>query len=52
MLDVDGGSNESQWILHAGLKLDPHADVYVQYNAENEGAGNDDAFSTGLNITF
>lgn len=52
MLDVDGGANESQWILHAGLKLDPHADVYVQYNAENEGAGNDDAFSTGLNITF
>ncbi len=52
MLEVDGGSNESQWILHAGMKLDPRADVYVQYNAENEGAGNDDAISTGLNITF
>lgn len=52
MLTVDGAANESQWILHAGLKLDPHADVYVQYNAENEGAGNDDAISTGLNITF
>jgi len=51
-LSVDGGVDKEQWILHAGYNLDPRADIYIQYNAENDGAGDDDAISTGLNIHF
>ena len=50
-VEVSGGDDQEQIILHAGYKLGAKAYTYVQYQDRNDAAGND-ALSLGYQLNF